>query len=183
MNSFLQAYSAIPTMKTNENRSIEKMSFDQPVLLIFLRNFGCAFCRQSLSDLSKQRAELESRGISLVLVHLNENEVARKYLERYDLVDLERVEDKHMRYYADFGLVKGDFNQLFGLQNWIRGFKSSVLKGHGMRMPLDDVFQMPGIFLIKDGKIENQFIHKMASDRPDYIKLTKVKSSPKKALK
>ena len=171
MDRTLQAYSAIPKMLTNQKRSIEALSFEKPVLLVFLRNFGCAFCREALSDIASLRDKIEQNGVSIVLVHLNEDDIARKYLERYDLLDMERVEDRHMRYYADFGLVKGNFNQLFGFQNWIRGFNSAVLKGNGLNMPIDDVLQMPGVFLIEEGTIKNKFIHKMASDRPDYLKI------------
>jgi thiol-disulfide isomerase/thioredoxin len=166
-------------METNRNNNLEVLSFEQPVMLIFLRNFGCAFCREALSDISSFREHLESNGIALVLVHLNEDDIARKYLKRYDLLDVERIEDRHMRFYADFGLVKGNFNQLFGLQNWIRGFESAVIKGHGLNIPLDDVYQMPGVFLIDKGKIVNKFIHKMASDRPDYMKIAGLEGNKK----
>jgi hypothetical protein len=30
---------------------------------------------------------------------------------------------------------------------------------------------MPGIFMLKDGIVKSQFIHKSVADRPDYQKL------------
>ena len=162
-----------PNIITNEGRNIKEISFTQPVMLVFLRNFGCTFCRQALADISKQRNEIESNGVLPVLVHLNREDMAIKYLERYELSDIERVEDTEMRLYADFGLTKGNFNQLFGFKNWINGFNSAVLKGHGVRPPIGDGLQMPGVFLIDQGEIVHKFIHEYASDRPNYIDLSK----------
>ena len=41
-----------------------------PVLLIFLRHFGCSFCRQAISDVADLREELARRGVRPVFVHL-----------------------------------------------------------------------------------------------------------------
>jgi hypothetical protein len=36
---------------------------------------------------------------------------------------------------------------------------------------LGDGFQMPGVFVIREGEVREHFIHRLASDRPDYAKL------------
>lgn len=162
-----------PNIITNEGRNIKEISFSQPVMLVFLRNFGCTFCRQALSDISQQRSEIQSEGVLPILIHLNTDDVAEHYLNKYELSDIERVKDTEMRLYADFGLTKGNFNQLFGFKNWISGFNSAVIKGHGVRPPIGDGLQMPGIFLIDEGEIVHKFIHEHASDRPNYVELAK----------
>lgn len=61
----------------------------------------------------------------------------------------------------------------FGLQSWIRGFSAGVIEGHGVGPQLGDGFQMPGVFVIYNNEVQGSFIHKLASDRPDYLKLAK----------
>jgi hypothetical protein len=160
-----------PNIITNEGRNVKEISFSQPVMLVFLRNFGCTFCRQALSDISNQRESIKAKGILPILVHLNSEDIARHYLEKYDLEDIERVEDTEMRLYADFGLTKGNFNQLFGFKNWINGFNSAIFQGNGVRMPMGDGLQMPGVFLIVEGESVHKFIHEYASDRPNYVEI------------
>ncbi len=160
-------------MRINTGETLFDVSCKSPVLLVFLRHFGCTFCREAMADLSKRRAAIEGSGTQLVFVHMADNETAERYFNRYDLSGVHHVSDPNCDYYIKFGLTKGNFNQLFGLQSWMRGFSAGVIKGHGIGAQLGDGFQMPGVFVLQDGKIIEQFIHKLSSDRPDYEKLVK----------
>ncbi len=160
-------------MTTNTGDSLRSLSEGKPVLLVFLRHFGCTFCREALADIARVRRELEDSGIRLIFVHMTDFETAKRYFHRYDLEGAVHISDPHCEYYAAFGLVKGNFTQLFGLQSWIRGFQAGVLDGHGVGVQLGDGFQMPGVFVIQDGEVKSSFIHKLASDRPDYMDLVK----------
>ncbi len=158
-------------MVTNEGTSLRAISMEKPVLLVFLRHFGCTFCREALADISNRRQSIEESGVQLVFVHMTNNEIADRYFSRYGLEGATHISDPECRYYAMFGLTKGTFTQLFGLQSWIRGFQAGVMEGHGIGPMLGDGFQMPGVFVIQDGEVKESFIHKLASDRPDYLKL------------
>jgi peroxiredoxin len=160
-------------MRANDGRRLVDISFQQPVMLVFLRPFGCIFCREALSDISNVRERIEESGVKIVFVHMAADEIAERYFARYGLNGAVHIGDPECRYYAAFGLVKGTFTQLFGLQSWIRGFKVSVLDGRGAGQQLGDGFQMPGIFIIQDGEIKESFVHKLVSDRPDYEELMK----------
>jgi len=160
-------------MTTNTGDSLRALSEGRPVLLVFLRHFGCTFCREALADIAKVRREIEDAGIRLVFVHMTDRDTAERYFNRYDLQGAVHISDPDCTYYTAFGLVKGNFTQLFGLQSWIRGFQAGVLDGHGVGVQLGDGFQMPGVFVIRDGQIKSSFIHKLASDRPDYMDLVK----------
>ncbi len=159
-------------MRTNTGQHVAALSEKQPVMLIFLRHFGCTFCRAALAEISKKKSELEANGTHIVFVHMSTDDAADKYFKRYGLNDPIHISDPGCDFYQQFGLVKGNFNQLFGLSTWIRGVNEGVVKGHGIGKQLGDAFQMPGIFLIHHGKIKDQYIHRLASDKPDYIKLT-----------
>lgn len=160
-------------MQTNEGNSLLELSQNRPVLLVFLRHFGCTFCREALADISQERKKIEEMGIRIVFVHMTEATIAERYFSRYNLEGATHISDPDKRFYQGFGLIKGNFNQLFGLQSWIRGFSAGVVSGHGIGPQLGDGFQMPGVFAIYKGKIEESFIHKLASDRPDYLELAK----------
>lgn len=159
-------------MATNADNNLWELSFQQPILLVFLRHFGCTFCREALADIAKKRAEIEARGTKILFVHMTDDKLAERYFNRYDLQGIEHISDSECEFYTAFGLMKGNFTQLFGLQSWIRGFQAGVLNGHGAGIKqMGDGFQMPGVFAISEGEIREAFIHKLSHSRPDYLDL------------
>lgn len=157
------------TKITNKGRSLEEASQEKPVLLVFLRHFGCVFCREAMKDIGRKKKEWKEKNVNIILVHMSDNETAEKYFKRYGIPNVEHISNPSCDLYASFGLTKGSASQLFGLKNWIRGFEVTVVKGTplGLRQ-IGDGFQMPGVFLIVDGEIKDSYIHASASDRPDY---------------
>lgn len=163
---------------TNKDEDLKSLSEQKVVMLVFLRQFGCSFCREAMHDLSQLRQELTDEGIELVMVHMSEDEIADDYFNQYGLPGVSHIGDPDLSLYEYFGLHKGSFWQLYGLKTWIRGIMVGYFKGMGLESnndKLGDVTQMPGIFMIKNSQIIHQFIHKTAADRPDYKKLTKGK--------
>ena len=161
-------------MRTQHGDSIAELSRARSVLLVFLRHFGCTFCREALADIAGQRDALTRAGVRVVMVHMTTADVADPYFEKYGLAGVEHVGDEACAHYRSFGLLKGNFNQLFGLRSWVRGFGAGVVQGHGVGYrPLGDGFQMPGAFIVRDGQIAGAYRHRVASDRPDYWELLK----------
>lgn len=160
-------------MITNRGEKLLRLTNSQPVLLVFLRHFGCTFCREALADIAKKRQDIEQGGVRLVFVHMSDQETAERYFNRYELEGVDHIADPACKFYQAFGLTKGTFTQLFGLQTWIRGFNAGVIDGHGIGQQLGDGFQMPGIFVISNGVVKEKYIHRLASDRPDYFALAK----------
>lgn len=158
-------------MTTNTESDILNISLQKPVLLVFLRHFGCQFCREAMDDLSKLKPKLEKNDIELVFVHMSESKIADDYFKKFNLTGVKHVSDPTCHFYAAFGLVKGTFTQLFGLQSWFKGFTLQSKYGNEMGKHLGDSFQMPGAFLISKGEIIEEYIHKKVSDKPDYLKL------------
>lgn len=156
------------SMTTNGGKTVAEISKEKPVLLVFLRHFGCLFCREALKDLSAKREEFSDKNINLIFVHMAEEDVAQQYFEDFGLTGVDHISDPECKYYSRFGLVKGTYSQLFGFKNWIRGVELTT-KGIPFSLKqIGDGFQMPGIFMIRNQKVEGSFIHKSAADRPDY---------------
>lgn len=139
------------------------------MLLVFLRHRGCTFCREALADLSKKRDELKSRRVRLVLVHMGpENDETKAYFAKYGLQGMQRVSDPDQALYRAFELQRGGFTQLFGLKCIVRGAWAAIVGRHWVGKLVGDGFQMPGVFLIRDGVVAQAFRHRSAADRPDY---------------
>ncbi len=159
-------------VNTASGESLLDLSKQRPVLLVFLRHFGCSFCREAISDISKRQKKLVGEGITLVMVHMAiEEKTAVSFFKKYKLWPVQHILDPQKQLYAAFGLGRGTPQQLFGLMNWIRGFQAGVVEGHGFAYhgeEMGDGFQMPGVFMLRDGKIIESFIHQNAWDRPDY---------------
>ncbi len=158
-------------MISNKGISLRDLSIGQPILLVFLRHFGCTFCREALADIAKQRYSIEATGTKIVLVHMSKKQLAERYFNRYSLDNIDHISNEDCSLYKSFGLTKGNVNQLFGLKNWIRGFDAGLVKGYFVGKQMGDGFQMPGVFVIQDGEIKEFFIHRSAADRPHYLNM------------
>lgn len=159
---------------TNKERDLKSLSDQSPILLIFLRHFGCTFCRETLADMAVMRKQIEAMGIVPVMVHMAEDEVAEEYFNNYKIPNIEHVSDPDLTLYEYFGLFKGTFSQLYGLKVWIRGFKTVMVDGHKAPYSgkgLGKVNQMPGLFIVQNGNVQAQFVHHSAADRPNYLKI------------
>jgi peroxiredoxin len=162
-----------------DGRNIGEMAQQGPLLLVFLRHFGCPFCKESLIQLAEYRAQLEAKGISIVLVYMVGDKVADEYLSAYGLNDLAQVSDPEEIFYKSFRLKRGNFTQLFGLKVWRRWVSLGLRKRLYNTRPEGDVSQMPGIFLLNDGRIVKQFVHKSVADTPDYSQIVIFVRSPR----
>ncbi len=158
-------------INTNKGNNIGLMSREIPLLLVFLRHFGCAFCRKSMLDLSKKRNSYEKKGVKLIFFHLSDDKTAIKYFKKFKLEGVEFVSDPNCIHYAAFGLTKGTFNQLLGFRVLMKGIPLAFDRQIRWGNFIGDGFQMPGVFLVQDESIKSSFIHKYTSDEPDYDKL------------
>lgn len=161
----------LASKRDQHGRSVLERSNEKPQLVLFVRHFGCTFCRETLSDLSARRAELEKQGLELVVVHMNDDEAAAdEYFGRWKLQDVSRVSDPRCELYRGLGLQRGSLGQLLGPAVWSRGLQA-WLGGHGLGTLDGDGFQLGGAFVIDHGKIVAACRHQTAGDRPDVCKL------------
>jgi peroxiredoxin len=160
---------------TNEGNDLRTIAEENTVMLVFLRHFGCVFCREALDDFSKIKEELNRLNIKLVFVHMAEESYGDQYFKEYGLESEEHISDPDMTLYEYFGLQKGTFRELYGLKVWSRAINLKF--GMETKKPLGNMKQMPGVFLLKSGVIINSFIHKSAAEKPDYLEIAKFSSS------
>jgi peroxiredoxin len=160
---------ALDSARTQSGKGLAQLSAESPVLLVFLRHAGCAFCREALSDLGRARSAIEQTGTRMVLVDLGDSGSLERLLRSHGMSGVDRIPDPAKRLYRAFGLKPATFGQLFAPRVFWRGFQAAVLAGHGLARPTADAWQMPGVFLLHHGRITRRMRHRTAADRPDYL--------------
>jgi hypothetical protein len=159
--------------RTETGRTLLELVDESPLLLIFLRHFGCSFCRQTLDDVSRIRGEIEARGVRPVFVHLGSPERAKPYFDYYHLSDIERVSDPEATLYARPAFAvprKNVFSQFLIPSVW-KAWLSGAVKNYGIGMIKEDADQMPGIFFLRGRAIVRAYRYRTIADQPDYLKL------------
>ena len=157
-------------------RSLDSLSRAEPVLLVFLRHLGCTFCREAATDVSVQREAIEREGVTPAFVGMMDESTLGDFLEAYGLGDLPRFADPDRELYRAFGLRRGNPKQLFGPRVWKRGLAATAPSwlgggGHGLGALQGDGLQMPGVFLLHEGRVIGGYRHETAADRPNYREL------------
>jgi peroxiredoxin len=157
--------------KDQSSRTITALSTKRPLLLVFLRHFGCTFCRQAVADLGEISKDIDKKGMQLAFVHLSDDEAkAQKFFAPYHFIDLPRFADPEGKLFEAFGLVRGNWRNYLTYESILRTL-IAWLEGHWIGVPAGDIQRMPGVFLIHNGRIRKSFRHKLVSDRPDYLAL------------
>jgi hypothetical protein len=159
--------------RTETGRTLLDLVDESPLLLIFLRHFGCSFCRQTLDDVSRIREQIEARGIRPVFVHLGTPERAKPYFDYYHLSDIERVSDPDASLYARpvFAVPRKSVFSQFLLPAVWKGWLLGAVQNHGIGMIKEDADQMPAIFYLRQRAIVRAYRYRTIADRPDYLKL------------
>lgn len=159
--------------RTNRGESLVNLAEEHKILLVFLRHFGCTFCRETMANLAEKKDEIESAGVKIVVVHMVNSETAEDMLNLYNLENVRHISDPEQKLYNRFGFYKVSFRSLFGVKNWWRAFVAGIVKGHLIGKPAGDPFQMPGVILFHKNKVINNFAYKYVSDRPDFTRVAK----------
>jgi hypothetical protein len=172
-NSTDEVAQTLAGIRTESGASLLTLAEASPVLLVFLRHFGCSFCRQAISDIAELKGELDRRGVRPVFVHLGTPERAKPFFDYYGIGDVERVSDPEATVYQNpvFAISRiHPVLTLFQPSVWVGWLKGAIFK-HGIGAIKEDGNQMQGIFFLKGPKIVREFRYKTIADEPNYLKL------------
>jgi peroxiredoxin len=165
----------INEVKINGQQSLAAASYEQPLLIVFLRHLGCTFCREATQDIVDQKEAIEAKGLKIVMVHMGKSAIALDFFEKYGLENTILISDPTKQLYRAFDLKRGTLGQLFGFKVWIRGFMAGIVNRHGIGRLQGDGLQMPGTFVLSNGEIVEAYRHKSAADRPNYLAIADCK--------
>jgi peroxiredoxin len=102
--------------------SIQEISEQQPVLMIFLRHFGCSFCRELMQELSENRMQLWQKNYKAIIVHMSSDKEALDFLKQYNLEDFSQISDPTCALYESFGIKRATYGEAFHFKSWWKAF-------------------------------------------------------------
>ncbi len=137
-------------------------------LLVFLRHFGCIFCRESVKDL-QEISSRDSNYPNILLVYQGSAAAGEEFFGKFWKA-AQAIGDRSKRFYTAFGLQHGTLTQLLGPRVWARGIEA-MAKGNFIGKPVGDPLVLPGYFLIYDQQIIWQYLSQHSADHPDFHKL------------
>jgi peroxiredoxin len=140
----------------------------QPLLLAFVRHFGCSECLGLVDMLRAGQPQLARAGLGLAVVTQG-TAAATAEFGRVHAPELRLLADPQRAAYAAYGLERGNVFQL-GLspQVW-RGLARSRQQGRSPKLPPpgQDVRQMSGTFVIgTDGRVRLPYYYAHIADHP-----------------
>lgn len=150
--------------------SLLERSKDHQVFLVFLRHFGCLFCREMVSDLKSVEPTFEALDIEIAFVHVGTEDQATTFFTEYGFPNAARFSDPDSHIYEVFGLREMSLSTLASVSTIagsIRALKSGARQGKAQGNPK----MMPGIFVISNGCIVRKFVHESPGDKPDLMAL------------
>jgi len=158
---------ALESLCDQKERTLRTYTDERPTLVVLLRHSGCTFCKQTLSDLARQRTAIEDAGVGIAVIGMTSSSDALQSLgQRYGLTTAAWFADPDRLLYRALELRRGSFTQLFGPRVWIAGVRA-IFRGHMIGKLEGDGFQMPGAFVIHRGRVVRAYRHATAADRPD----------------
>lgn len=134
-------------------------------LLVFLRHFGCVFCRETIADLRDISAANPDFPGVLFLFQGSPTE-GRAFLRRH-WREARAISDPELRLYEAFGIRRGGVLQMFGPGVWA-GKRRANEKGHRNGERSGDIWRMPGVFLARGDEILWSHAYRHAGDHPDF---------------
>ncbi len=147
---------------------------DDVTLLIFLRHFGCIFCRETLTDM-REYAEKDSHFPRALFFYQGSPTEGRAFLRRY-WPELRAVADPEQRFYQGFGVDHGGLVKMFGPKVWSARSKAKA-KGHENGDRSGDIWRMPGAYLVQAGRVIWAHQYRHAADHPSYEEISSLAAS------
>ncbi|QDV51621.1 SelL-related redox protein [Gimesia fumaroli] len=166
-----QFQAALATFPSSRGKTLDKLSEERPVLVVFLRHGGCPFCRQVLDQLHALSEQIEQRNLQLAIVHMMDNEQADQLLSRYDLQNVQHFSDPERKLYELFQVKRGNLSETIGPAIWWSGFKTTILSGYLPGIPGKDIQQLGAAVILDQSRVIASHFSQNSADLPDWDEL------------
>ncbi len=128
------------------NLSATWNSHDGNTVLVFLRHFGCIFCRQHAKALSASAERIRLAGGQVVLIGMGTPQEAAEFARSQD-VPFPVYSDADRSAYRAYGLPEGSVGQLAG-PRVIAASLRAVADGAGVGKSVGNRRQLPGTYIV-----------------------------------
>jgi hypothetical protein len=142
------------------SKNLWTLSFEKKCLMVFLRHFGCLFCKNMIADISMEKEWLKQQGYHIVFVHQSDPSVSKEFFKQFGLESYFEISDPYRTCYKSFEIGSANALHLLNPQA-IYGAWESYLQGHRMSEKDGNIWQMPGLLILHEGDIlkRHQFKH------------------------
>ena len=141
---------------------------EEPTLLVFLRFFGCTFCRETISDL-RAAAEADPSYPSVLFFFQGTSREGRAFLRHY-WPEVRAVSDPELEFYSGFGVGQGSLLQMLG-PRVLLAKRRATAKGHRNGEQSGDIWRLPGIFVVAGDRVLWRHDFRHAADHPDFTRI------------
>lgn len=119
-----------------------------------------------MAQLRLKKLHFEQAGAQVILVGMGTPEESATFKMKFD-VPFPLISDPKRQLYQAFGLKRVTAMGLFSPSVAVKGVLA-MSKGHTVGIPIGDVRQLPGVFIINtDGQIVYSYFASDPSDHPD----------------
>ena len=141
---------------------------EERTLLVFLRHFGCIFCREAIGDLRQASEGPPGYPSVLFFAQARPTEI-RAFLRRY-WPSARAISDPELSLYDAFGVGRASFLQALG-PAVLRASSRARAKGHEGGPRSGDIWRMPGVMLADRESILWSYEPQHAADHPDFASI------------
>ena len=142
----MRAPYAIVNLDSGESVNLDSLYADRPLALVFMRHYGCIFCREQLASLR------EFKDDNIILVGMGDQKETVEFKRRME-VPQPIISDPTKALFQQFGLRRASFGQFVNRRVVTRGV-NALRAGHREGIPNADPLQLAGIFILNtDGEV------------------------------
>jgi peroxiredoxin len=138
---------------------------ERPLIVAFMRHFGCPFCREHLIQLSRNHEQICAAGGDVIAIFQYRAEPTASFCHSRG-VPFECLGDPNRASYAAVGLDRGERREYLSLA-LVGPLLRAARVGAFPSKPQGDVAQRPGTFVVgRDGRVVLAHYNVMSPDNP-----------------
>jgi peroxiredoxin len=156
------------TAATGETVSLASLWAGRPLLLVFIRHFGCPQCKELLDFLTQNTAQLEAAGLTVAIVTQGTVPETLAFCREH-APGLLCLADPERQAYRAYQVERGGLRQTFLSPRVWRANQRAGQKGYRVEFPPpgQDAMQMAALFVIGvDGHIRLPYYTDDIADHP-----------------
>lgn len=164
----------VKRVRTSQNDNLIELSYERNVLLVFIRDFGCAFGKDTIRKIAKIDSMIKKNNLEIVFVHMSDHEEADKFFKRYYPYPVKHISDPGRSLYKGFNLKRGNFSELYSVRMFFKAIYLLLFKGLTFTETHSDSLQLGGLFVLSHGRV----VYTEKAKSRDYNYKIKVISHP-----
>jgi len=146
---------------------------ERPAVLVFVRHFGCVFCRELAVDIHRHREDFEKADVELAVIGHGSPAHAKDFRQLQN-VDLRLLVDPDREVYKLAGAKVATLTELIGPRQILRGLRATVLSRLGQGSIavhqgkiLGHAAQLGGVLIVApDGTVRYAHLSEESGDNP-----------------